>query len=208
MSYGTYLYPKISDFTEICDLSKEDLITNIDAEVRYRANKFNEFRALAFCTPYNTFGDKAYDRIRDLVSQYFEEYVESYNSNFNLSTVLDLKEQSETFKEGDTYEDGTPKRVYLFYNRFTYSSKEEALYLIEENTQELFKIKYKLLGYALATPIDITPRDQEQYSDGHEEPIMFLEREFDYLEEALEECLRAINVAKLTIKYWDGHEEG
>lgn len=208
MSYGTMIFPKIEDFPELCKLTTEELQSAIDAEVRLMTNKFNEFRALTFCTPIDVFGDKAHDKIRLLVNQYFDDYVESYAANFDLSNVLDLKEQAEHITEGDTYEDGTPKRPYLYFNRFIYHSAWEAKNLVEENTQELLKIKGRILALCLATPIDITPRDQEQYSDGHEEPLCYLERELDALEEGLDDCLRAIYVAKITAKYWDGHEEG
>ena len=123
--------------------------------------------------------------------------------------MRDLKEQAENIQKGeDTYEDGSPKRPYLYFNRFIYHSKWEAESLVNENTQDLLKLKGRILGICLATPIDITPRDQEKFVDGHEEPILFLERELDYMEEALDECLRTIYVAKITAKYWDGHEEG
>ena len=75
MSYGTILFPKIEDFSN-CDLSPEELQSNIDAETRIMANRFNEFRALAFCTPYDTFGESAYDKIKALVNQYFEDYMD------------------------------------------------------------------------------------------------------------------------------------
>lgn len=208
MSYGTILYPKIEDFPIYANLSKEELQQNIDGEIRLMANKFNEFRALAFCTPYKTFGKDAYQEIRRLVDLYFAEYVESYKTNFDLANVLDLKEQSEKITEGETYDDGSPKRPYLYFNRFIYHSQYEAESLVEENTEELLKIKGRILGLCLATPIDITPRDDERYSDGHEEPIYVLERELDCLEEGLDECLRTICVAHITAQFWDGHEEG
>jgi hypothetical protein len=208
MSYGTILFPKIEDFSNLCNLSIEELQSSIDSEVRLMSNKFNEIRALAFCTPHDVFGDSAYDKIKSLVDQYLNDYIESYSSCFDLRNVLDLKEQSQRIKDGDTYEDGSPKRAYLYFNRFVYHSQYEAESLVKENTQELLKLKGRILGICLATPIDITPRDQTQYSDGHEEPILVLERELDYMEEALDECLRTIYVAKITAKYWDGHEEG
>ena len=206
MSYGTAIYPKIEDFQSLSKLSKEELQDAIDAEVRLMTNKFNEFRALAFCTPCDVFGDKAYDKIHLLVDQYFEDYVESYATNFDLSNVLDLKEQMEYIPSDEESRDD--KRPYLYFNRFIYHSEWEAKNLVEENTQELLKIKGKILALCLATPIDITPRDQEQYVDGHEEPLCYLERELDALEEGLDDCLRTIYVAKIVAKYWDGHKEG
>lgn len=208
MSYGTMLFPKIEDFSKLCNLSEEELQASIDSEIRLMTNKFNEFRALAFCTPHDVFGDTAYDKIKTLVNQYFDDYVESYGLHFELTQVLDLKEQAESIEEGDTCRDGSPKRPYLYFNRFVYSSQYEAESLVEENTQELMKLKGRILGMCLATPIDITPRDQEKYSDGHEEPLYYIDRELNYLEESLDDCLRTIYVAKITAKYWDGHEEG
>lgn len=208
MSYGTALFPKIEDFSNYCNLSEEELQSSIDSEVRFMTNKFNNFRGLALCTPYDLFGKDAYERICSLVDDCFNDYVESYKLNFNLSNVLDLKDQAKRIKEGDTYEDGSPKRPYLYFNHFIYHSREEARLLVKENTEELLKLKGRILGLCLATPIDITPRDQVQYSDGHYEPLSYLETELNYLEESLDECLRTVCVAEITEKYWDGHEEG
>lgn len=208
MSYGTILFPKIEDFSKHSNLTEEELQSSIDSEIRFMANKFNNFRGLAFCTPYDLFGKEAYERICLLVDDCFHEYVESYKINFELNNLLDLKDQAKNINEGETYEDGTEKRPYLYFNHFVYHSKEEAHSLIEENTEELIKIKGRILGLCLATPIDITPRDQTQYSDGHYEPLSYLETELNYLEESLDDCLRTVCVAEITEKYWDGHEEG
>ena len=208
MSYGTILYPKIEDFPDYCNLSQEELVSKMDAEVRLMTNEFNEFRALAFCTPYDTFGDDAYNKIRTEVDKHFDAYVKSYNIHCDVSDVLDIKEQAESIKEDDKYDNGTPRRPYLYFNRFIYHSQYEAKSLVEENGRELLKIKGRILALCLATPIDITPRHQEQYSDGQYEPLYYLERELDALEEGLNDCLHAIYVARITAKYWDGHEEG
>lgn len=208
MSYGTIIYPKVEDFSEIANLSEEELKGSIDAEVRFMANRFNEFRALAFCTPYDTFGKEAYEKIRKLVDQYFEDYVESYAFNFKLGNILDLKEQLNIINKEPVHEDGTRKVAYLYFNRFTYSNVYGAESSIESNVKELLKIKGKILSLCLATPIDITPRDQEQYSDGHEEPLYYLSNELDALEDYLDDCLSSIHIAKMVIKYWDGHKEG
>ena len=71
----------------------------------------------------------------------------------------------------------------------------------------LSKVRSSILGVCLATPIDITPRDQVQYSDGHEEPIYYLASEMNSLEESLDECLSSICTNEWIIKYWDGHKE-
>jgi hypothetical protein len=208
MSYGTILYPKVEDFPKYADFTCEELQSSIDSEIRFMTNKFNNFRGLAFCTPYDIFGKDSYSRVVNLVTDSFNDYVESFRINFMLNNLLDLKDQAKRIKEGDTYDDGTPKRPYLYFNHFVYHSREEALSLIEENTNELLKLKGRIIGLCLATPIDITPRDDTRYSDGHYEPISYLENELNYLEESLDDCLRAICVAEITEKYWDGHEEG
>lgn len=208
MSYGTSLYPKIEEFDVFKHLSNSELSDNIDSEVRFMANKFNNFRGLAFCTPYDLFGKDAYERINQLIDEYFHDYVESYKLHFMYTNVLDLREQSKYIKEGETYEDGTPKRAYLYFNHYVYSSLDEAISMVEENTESLIKLKGRIIELCLATPIDIIPRDDTRYSDGHYEPITYLENELNYLEESLDDCLRCICVAELTSKYWDGHEEG
>lgn len=208
MSYGTMIFPKIEDFPEYCNLDNQNLADHIDSEVRIRANKFVEFRALSLCTPYNVFGDKAYDKITKLVSDYFNDYVESYILNFNLSSVLDLKEQASYITEGETHDDGSLKRPYLYFNGYTFYSIYEAKEAVSGIERVLTKLKGKIIGICLATPIDITPRDQEKYVDGHEEPLLYLETELDNIEETLDDYLKDICTIKLIIKYWDGHKEG
>ena len=203
MSYGTYLYPKLEDFSKLYNLSIEELQASIDGEIRLMTNKFCELRALAFCTPVDTFNKDAYDKIKDKVNMCLNDYMESYAIYFDLSNVLDLKEQSKYVEENKD-----PFVPYLFFNHYVYRSKEEAQAVLDENIQDLIKLKSRILGICLATPIDITPRDQEQYSDGHEEPVEYIGREMEYLEETLNDCLRSIYIAKITIKYWDGHKEG
>lgn len=204
MSYGTAIFPKIEDFTKYSDLSIEELRDHRDSEIRLMTNAFVELRALSLCTPFNLFGDNAYRRVSQLVDGYISDFVESFQINFDLNSLLDLKDQGPTItKEGDL-----KKVPYLYFNHYVYHSKEEAEDAVENSIDDLLKIKSKILGICLATPIDITPRDETQYSDGHYEPLTYLEQEMDYLEESLEDCLHTMCVAKMVAKYWDGHKEG
>ena len=88
MSSGITIFPKIEDFKEQQNLTIEELGASIDSETRFMANKFNELRVLALCTPKNTFETKPYDRIRDLVDYYLEAYIESYKVRFGLIKLL------------------------------------------------------------------------------------------------------------------------
>jgi hypothetical protein len=204
MSYGTAIFPKIEDFTKYSDLSVEELRAHRDSEIRLMTNAFVELMALSLCTPFDLFGDKAYEKIKQAVSDCFCDYVESFQINFDLNNLLDLKDQGPTItKEGDL-----EKVPYLYFNHYIYHSKEEAESAIEDSRNKLLEIQGKILGICLATPIDITPRDQTQYVDGHYEPLTYLEQEMDYLEESLEDCLHTMCVARMVAKYWDGHKEG
>ncbi len=201
MSYGTILYPDLKDFP--LQDSYEKYERSIDAEVTYMANKFGVFRTLAICTPRNIVEGDIIKKITDMVEEAFEDYVGSYNHMSKLSDVIDLHKQASLIKEGDAFEDGTPKRPILYFNHFVYHSKEEAEGILTDNVANLGKIKARILGICLATPKDITPSN-----DDGQDPLWYIEREMDYIEESLDDCLRSIRVAKLVIKYWDGHEEG
>ena len=196
MSSGTIVYPKIEDYKNLNRYSDEELQSTSDTEVRIRTNRFVELRALAFATPHKLFGEKAYDKIRDLVDSYFNEFVESYKLWFDIGIILELRSQLKGYKN-----------PYIYLKHIGYRNIWEVKEELKSNKQYLIKLKSKIYGLCLATPIDITPRDQEQYVDGHEEPIYYLERELDDLEDSLEECLTTINTLELLIKYWDGHEQ-
>jgi len=204
MSYGTAIFPKIEDFTKYSGLSIEELRDHRDSEIRLMTNAFVELRALSLCTPFNLFGDNAYDKISYFVRGYFADYVESFQINFDLNNVIDLKDQEPTItKEGDL-----EKVPYLYFNHYVYHSKEEAESAIEDSNNQLLEIQAKILGICLATPRDITPHDQTQYADGHYEPLTYLEQEMNYLEESLDDCLQTMCIARIVAKYWDGHKEG
>ena len=207
MSYGITIYPKIEDFPNTVALSTTQLQNASEGSTKLEASIFVEIRALAFCTPYNLFGKDAYFRIDQEVNQYIDDYIKSYEFGFEASHVLDLKEQSAKINEGDVYNDGTPKRPFLFFNRFTYDTIWQAKETLKDLEKSLNLLKGRIKGLCYATPIDITPRDQEQYSDGHEEPLYYLERELDSLEDSVNDCLYNICATKLIIKYWDGHKK-
>jgi hypothetical protein len=97
------------------------------------------------------------------------------------------------------------KSCYCAQNAARIYEAKEAVSGIEK---VLSKLKGKIIGICLATPIDITPRDQEKYVDGHEEPLLYLETELDNIEETLDDYFKDICTIKLIIKYWDGHKEG
>lgn len=194
MSCGTTIYPKIEDFKEYSNLSLEELAACVDSETRYMANKFNLFRALALATPRNLFDKDAYNQISSLVADYFDDYIESYRECFISNIVSALKEDSEE------------NPCYYFYD-IEAKSKEYVLEAIKEANINLFRVKSKILGLCLATPIDITPRDQPQYVDGHYDPISYLDIELNYLEEAMDSYLHEICANEMIIKYWDGHKQ-
>ena len=194
MSCGTTIYPKIEDFKEHSSLSLEELSACIDSETRYMNNKFNLFRALALATPRNVFDQDAYNKINDLVTDYFDDYIESYKNCFISNIVSALKEDSEE------------KPCYYFYDT-VYASKQYAVQAIQDINKRLFELRSKILGICLATPIDITPRDQPQYVDGHYDPISYLDSELNYIEESLDEHLHDLCTVEMIVKYWDGHKK-
>ena len=202
MSSGITIFPKIKDFEEQ-NLTAEQLDINIDNETRFMANKFNELRALALCTPKNTFESDPYNNIKKLVDCYINAYIKSYKTRFTLIKLLDLKTQNEFITE-----DSLSKDSCLYFYDYHYSYLGEIGHYLNEDYINLLKIKSSILGICLATPIDITPRDQVQYSDGHEEPVYYLASEMNNLEESLDECLESICISEWIIKYWDGHKEG
>lgn len=201
MSYGTMIYPKLEDFPKYNSLSEDEITSNIDSEVRFITNKLSELRALILCTPYNVFGDKAYERMRDLVYQYFDEIIESYIIKFELESVLDLKGQEDASSEDDAI-------PYLYFKNFSYPTKWVAEADYNDNLKALAETKGKVLGLCLATPIDVTPKSDERYSDGYQEPIYYLMQEFNCIEDAIDDYLEHVCTSKLIIKFWDGHEEG
>lgn len=200
MSYGIVIFPKIEDFSKYSNFSIDEIRSAIDAETRFMTNKFNNFRGLALCTPYDLFGKESYERIHSLVNDYINDYVESYRTRFELCSLLDLKCQEEL-----------PTRDTVPGLEFPYLScttKEEVQDAINESSNSLLEIKGKILGLCLSTPIDITPRDELQYADGHYEPISYLEVELDSIEECLDDCLRDLFSEKLVLDYWDARKQG
>lgn len=195
MSSGIIIFPKIEDYNKGID-------SNIDNETRFMANAFNELRAIAFCTPKNAFSHNAYEEVKKLVDYYFESYVESFKERFTAIKVLDLKTQTEFITK-----DSLSKSPYLYFNGYHYTDLDETKQGLSEGLVLLSGIKSRILGMCLATPIDITPRDQVQYSDGHEEPLYYVDREMSSLEESLDECLQDLCITEWIIKYWDGHQE-
>jgi len=200
MSYGTVIFPKVDTFSKYSNFTLEELQGAIDAEIRFMTNKFNNFRGLALCTPHDLFGRESYERIHALVNDYFNDYVESYKTKFELENLLDLKYQVET-----PISDTLP---FLEFPYIGYTTREEVIANVNECTNLLLKYKGQILGLCLGTPIDITPRDEKQYVDGHYEPITYLEGVLDELEDSLEECLRDICGDRLVLKYWDERKQG
>lgn len=190
MSWGTTIYPKIEDFATY-NISAEQLQNLINGNTIRMSNIFVELRALSLCTPYDTFGKDAYDKICGLVDNYFDEFTYLYKTSFDAENVSEMND--------------FPKKGLLFDNT-SYASLDMAKMYLSDLKNELSQLKGKILGLCLATPIDITPRDQTQYVDGHEEPLYYLEVEFNSLEEAVEDVIHNICVTELIIKYWDGHE--
>ena len=200
MDCGTIIYPKPLDFPILMDVQTTQRA--IDTQVREMTKDFGVFRTFSVCTP-RDISENPLKEVTEEVEKAFRKYVSAYEMMQDLQDAIDIYNQQLEIESNPTYENDSPKLPFFYYAGFLYSLKEEAEADLLEKTNELSKIKARILGICLSTPIDITPRDITKYVDGHYEPIYYLESELNYQEDALEQCLQEIRTIKLIIKYWD-----